>query len=147
MKLQRYKLLLLLLLWPYFSLANSATETDILGVWINQAGDGLTEISEHDGIYQGTIVGSTDGKDRKDSNNPAPELRQRSLLGVVILGGFKYSGNNKWQDGWVYDPNNGKTYSCKMKLTDSKTLEIRGYIGISLFGRTEVWKKHSPEQK
>lgn len=147
MRLQCHKLLLLLLLWPYFSLANPATETDILGVWINQAGDGLTEISEHDGIYRGKIVGSTDGKDRNDSNNPDPELRERSLLGVVILDGFKYSGNNKWRDGWVYDPNNGKTYRCKMKLTDNNTLEIRGYIGISLFGRTEVWKKQTSVQK
>lgn len=92
-------------------------------------------------IYTGTVSGSTDNKDRKDHLNPNRKLRQRSLLNAVILGDFKYAGDLQWQDGWVYDPNNGKTYRCNMQLVDSKTLEIRGYIGISLFGRTEIWSK------
>lgn len=123
---------------------HAAEEADILGIWINQAGDGLTVITQQQGLYKGTIIGSTDGQDRYDIHNPNPQLRDRSLLGVKVLGDFKYGGNNKWKDGWVYDPNNGKTYSCKMKLIDDDTLEIRGYIGISLFGRTEVWKKTTP---
>ncbi|MBT3505639.1 MAG: DUF2147 domain-containing protein [Piscirickettsiaceae bacterium] len=96
-------------------------------------------MAETNEIYTGTISGSTDNKDRKDHHNP--ELRERSLLNVIVLGDFKYVGNLQWQDGWVYDPNNGKTYRCKMQLIDRKTLEIRGYIGISLFGRTETWTK------
>lgn len=121
--------------------SNTLSEIDIVGTWVNQAGDGLVAIAETNGIYTGTISGSTDNKDRKDHHNPNPELRERSLLNVIVLGDFKYVGNLQWQDGWVYDPNNGKTYRCKMQLIDRKTLEIRGYIGISLFGRTETWTK------
>jgi uncharacterized protein (DUF2147 family) len=62
-------------------------------------------------------------------------------LGSVILSNFVHAGGNKWEDGKIYDPNNGKKYSCNMKLKDNNTLEIRGYIGISLFGRTEVWTR------
>jgi uncharacterized protein (DUF2147 family) len=40
---------------------------------------------------------------------------------------FVYAGNLKWEDGWIYDPNNGNTYSCEMTLIDHKTLKIRGY--------------------
>jgi len=61
-----------------------------------------------------------------------------------IVWGFKYKGKNRWVKGKIYDPDNGKTYSCKMKLVDNE-LKVRGFIGISLFGRTTVWtKKSSP---
>ena len=90
--------------------SNTLSEIDIVGTWVNQAGDGLVAIAETNGIYTGTISGSTDNKDRKDHHNPNPELRERSLLNVIVLGDFKYVGNLQWQDGWVYDPNNGKTY-------------------------------------
>jgi uncharacterized protein (DUF2147 family) len=134
-------LLLLFLTTSPLAFSNTLSEIDIVGTWVNQAGDGLVDITEINEIYTGTISGSTDNKDRMDHHNPDPKLRHRSLLNVVVLGDFKYIGDLQWQDGWVYDPNNGKTYSCKMQLIDSQTLEIRGYIGISLFGRTETWTK------
>ena len=58
---------------------------------------------------------------------------------------FVYAGDFTWEDGWIYDPNNGNTYSCEMTLIDHKTLKIRGYIGITLFGRTEIWTRYDPE--
>ena len=133
---------LFLLLCPLnISFANTIVEADILGIWVNQAGDGLIEISQKQGLYTGTIIGSTDGNDRLDANNPDPALQTRSLQDVVVLGEFSYQAHNQWQNGWVYDPNNGKTYRCNMTLIDSATLKIRGYIGIPLFGRTETWTK------
>jgi uncharacterized protein (DUF2147 family) len=123
------------------SYANPIDETAILGIWINQAGDGLIEISQQQGRYTGTIIGSTDGKDRHDDHNPDPALRNRSLQDVIVLGDFGYLGDKKWGNGWVYDPNNGKTYRCKMTLINHNTLDIRGYIGFSIFGRTETWTK------
>ncbi len=125
----------------------TAAEEEILGIWINQAGDGQIEITKQEEGYSGTIVGSTDpnSPDRKDINNPDPELRERSLTGLKILGQLKYRGNNKWSGGWIYDPNNGKTYKCKMTLKDSDTLDIRGYIGVSVFGRSEEWKRKTEE--
>ncbi len=139
---QTIKILILMVL-GFISLGevSAITEADILGTWVNQAGDGLIEISLQQEKYSGTIMGGTDEEDRKDVNNPDPALRDRSLSGVKILGDLSYRENNMWAGGWIYDPNNGKTYKCKMKLTDSKTLEIRGYVGISAFGRTEIWKK------
>ena len=80
------------------------------------------------------------GKQKVDRENPDPQLRSRSLNGLVILWGFKYAGDGVWEDGRIYDPRDGKTYKCKMTLEGS-TLKIRGFIGISLIGKTNVWTK------
>jgi uncharacterized protein (DUF2147 family) len=53
-------------------------------------------------------------------------------------------GDGAWSGGFIYDPNSGKTYRCKLKLKDRNTLKLRGYIGISLLGRTDVWTRQEP---
>ncbi len=68
-------------------------------------------------------------------------MRNRPLIGLEILSGFEYAGDGRWTGGTIYDPDNGKTYRCKLRFVDRDTLEVRGYIGISLIGRTEVWKR------
>ncbi len=63
----------------------------------------------------------------------------RTILNAVILTGFVYK-DGIWDDGKVYDPKSGKTYSSTMKLKGDR-LEIRGYIGFSMFGKTTVWQR------
>jgi uncharacterized protein (DUF2147 family) len=82
-----------------------------------------------------------DGTPRTDSNNPDETLRNRPLKGLENLRDFVAKGDNKWADGRIYDPKNGSDYACEMKLVDENTLEVRGFIGVSLFGRTDVWKR------
>lgn len=76
---------------------------------------------------------------RTDIQNPDPARRTATLCGLPVLGGFRPSGDEAgaWDDGWVYDPENGKTYKGAMKLEGSDTLNVRGYIMIELFGRSE----------
>jgi len=76
-------------------------------------------------------------------NNPDEAKRKTPLKGLVNMRDFKYAGDGKWDDGKIYDPKNGSDYSCEMTLTDANTLEVRGYIGVSLFGRTDVWKRQA----
>lgn len=125
--------------------AAAATAQDVLGTWVNHAGDGLIKISLKDGKYVGVIIGGThpNSAERKDVNNPDPKLKTRLLRGLMIMGNLSYEGDNEWDGGWIYDPNNGKTYDCKMTLEDKNTLAIRGYVGTSLFGRTETWTRHT----
>jgi len=61
------------------------------------------------------------------------------LVELVIMRGFEPDGDT-YEDGTIYDPENGKTYDCKMSFKGS-TLAVRGYIGFSLFGRTEIWER------
>lgn len=113
----------------------------VTGFWLTAAEDGYVQVFERDGVYHGRIVGSPDGQSRRDEHNPDRAKRDRSLLGVRILEGFEYDGEGQWIDGRAYDPNNGKTYDAKMWLEGADTLKLRGYIGMSLFGRTATWTR------
>lgn len=116
----------------------------VTGVWLVSAGDGYVQIFEEDGRYHGKTVGAPPGEgdpDAKDEHNPDPKKRDRDLLGIRILEGFEYDGDGEWVDGRAYDPDNGKTYDAKMWLEEPDTLKLRGYIGISLIGRTETWTR------
>ena len=62
------------------------------------------------------------------------------ILGMNILTGLKKDGN-EWSGGKILDPKNGKEYKCYIQLLDDNTLKLRGYIGISMFGRTAIWKR------
>jgi uncharacterized protein (DUF2147 family) len=141
--MRKYILMIITFSLASFAGITSAEETDILGIWVNQAGDGQIEISLHQEKYIGIIIGGSNDQDRKDINNPDLALRDRSLLGMKIVGDLTYRDNDRWAGGWICDPNNGKTYKCKARLIDANTLEIRGYVGISMFGRTETWQKES----
>ena len=57
-----------------------------------------------------------------------------------ILTGLTKDGN-EWSGGKILDPKNGKEYKCYLQLLDHNTLKLRGYIGISMFGRTAIWKR------
>ena len=125
------------------SMAGSKEQDAILGTWLNAKQDGLIKIFKNRDQFDGVIVGSPnpDGTKRTDINNPDLKLRGRLLKGVVILHGFHFEGDNEWTGGQIYDPNNGETYRCELELIDPDKLSVHGYIGIPLFGRTEVWTR------
>ena len=62
---------------------------------------------------------------------------------IVVLEGFEFQGDDEWEEGTIYDPNNGKTYSCIITMEDKETIEVRGFIGFSLIGRTVVWTRYN----
>lgn len=128
--------------------AQKSTEADaIVGVWLVESKDAKVQIFKVDNKYDGKIVWLKnptydDGTEKVDKENPDQKLQKRPIFGLKMLKGFIYDEDNEWEDGEIYDPKSGKTYSCNMTLSaDSKTLEVRGYIGISLFGRTSVWTR------
>lgn len=119
---------------------------DILGVWLTGGKEpAKIQIYKSGEKYYGKIVwlkNPTDnGKPKVDANNPDKGKRNQPIIGLIILRGFKFDGDDEWEDGDIYDPESGKTYSCYLSLKDINTLKVRGYIGISLFGRTETWTK------
>ena len=120
---------------------------DVTGVWLTH-GDkpAKIQISRSGDRFEGKIVWlqtpTENGKPKVDKNNPDESKRARPVLGLELLRGFRFD-KDEWNDGQIYDPESGKTYSCTMTLKDSNTLKVRGYIGISLLGRTEVWTRSS----
>jgi len=118
----------------------------VLGVWKNGEGTGMVQVYKNGDKYFGKLVwlkvpNDADGKPRTDVNNPEANLKTRQLKGLENLRDFAFKGENKWEGGRIYDPKTGSDYSCEMKLIDANTLEVRGFIGVSLFGRTDVWKR------
>ena len=61
-------------------------------------------------------------------------------MGLVMLKDFKYD-DNEWTGGHIYNPSDGKEYKAYMKLRDKNTLNVRGYVGISLLGKTDTWSR------
>ena len=120
---------------------------DIQGVWLNSDKDAKVQIYKAGETYSGKIIWirdmyEADGKTlKKDSKNPNDNLKTRTILNLNILGGFNYVGD-EWKGGQLYDPKTGKTYKSTMKLRGAM-LEIRGYVGSPIFGKTTVWTRTS----
>jgi uncharacterized protein (DUF2147 family) len=122
------------------SLLASSNADAILGEWLAQEKDGKIVIFKQGDQYFGKISwGKIPGK--KDTKNPDEKLRNKDLVGAVILKNFKFTGSS-WENGTIYDPNSGKTYDCILKIRDgNKTLDIRGFVGAAMFGRTSTWTR------
>lgn len=80
-----------------------------------------------------------------DIKNPDPAKRAQSLCGLAFITGFKAVATDRWEDGTIYDPNSGSTYRGTIQLRPDGTLDLHGYIGISLIGRSEIWT-HYPQK-
>lgn len=144
--MRKLTLLLFTLLMATGSILAQKTGDHILGTWLNQEKDGKIEIYKNGNKYFGKLVWGKnmyepDGSSRTDIKNPDVKLRQRKLQDLVILTNLAYSGaDDEWSGGKIYDPKSGKTYSCQMKLNGT-VLQIRGYVGISMLGRTTNWTR------
>jgi uncharacterized protein (DUF2147 family) len=126
---------------------NQTDEGDaLLGVWMPGHGKAKVKVTKVGTKYYGKIVWLKeptyeDGTKKRDKNNSDPKMHETPLLGYKILKDFEYTGKKTWENGTIYDPENGSTYSCTIKLTDKNTIDVRGYIGVSMIGRTDTWKR------
>ena len=121
---------------------------DILGIWLTGGKEpAKVQINKIGEKFYGKIIWlknpTENGKPRIDANNPNKEKSNNPIIGLVILKDFKFNGDDEWKGGDIYDPESGKTYSSYMYLKDKNTLKVRGYVGVSLIGRTETWTRSS----
>jgi uncharacterized protein (DUF2147 family) len=129
-------------------LASNDEGDKLMGVWEPSNGRARVKVEKVANKYYGKIaVAQKSPMIRKPvcqnwiKNNPDDKLRTVPLKGYRLLKDFTYAGNGEWKEGTIYDPENGNTYNCIIKMKDDNTLDIRGYIGLSAFGRTDVWKR------
>lgn len=128
--------------------AKEVKADDILGVYVTDGGKSNVEIYRCGDHYCGKIVWLKEplndkGEPKVDGENPDASLKGRPIMGMKFLWGFKFDGDDMWEKGNIYDPENGKTYDCQMSL-DGNKLNVRGYIlGMSFLGRTTVWTRKS----
>ncbi|MEE9332352.1 MAG: DUF2147 domain-containing protein [Methylophilaceae bacterium] len=120
---------------------------DITGLW--KAHDdkgkptGYIRISEESAIYIGIVEkGLASDKEEKFCTACKGERKGQRLIGMTIIKGVVAKGDNSYLGTEILDPLSGNTYRVKLKLDNSgQLLEVRGYVGISLFGRTQIWKR------
>ncbi|MFN3996345.1 DUF2147 domain-containing protein [Algoriphagus sp.] len=144
MKSRQFTSFIILLVFGLALQSKAQSENKVLGLWYNTEKTAQVEITKSGSEFIGKIVWlenpNPDGKPATDKENPDPKLKQRPLMGLSLLKGLKYSGG-VWKGGEIYDPKNGKTYSCEIKLKSDSILEVRGYIGFSFVGRTVEWTR------
>ena len=121
----------------------AAFAQDVVGTWKLEDGTAIVEVYKSGDAYNGKIVWllhptEDDGTPAVDNNNPDPKLRSRQLIGLNMLSGLKKTGT-EYSGGSIYDPGNGKTYNCSMKV-EGNVLKVRGSLDKrGLLGRTMDW--------
>ena len=122
------------------------TNADITGEWYNAEKDAVITLFEDDSKISGKITwmkfpNDENGNPKTDPLNPDEDLRSRSRMGMVMMNSFSHIQGKVWDNGKLYDPKKGKTYTGRITLTDSNTLDLRGYIGFSFIGRSSSWTR------
>ena len=121
----------------------AAFAQDVIGKWKLEDGTAIVEVYQQGDVYNGKIVWlqnptEADGSPAVDSENPDKALRSRKLIGLNMLSNLKKNGG-EYTGGSIYDPGNGKTYNCSMKV-DGDVLHVRGSLDKKgLIGRTMDW--------
>lgn len=118
--------------------ASAQDANSLLGTYLSEGGRGKVKITKEGDKFVGTLVWTIE-EGMLDSKNPDKTQQSKPLKGKKILTGFVYAGKNVWEDGSIYDPKSGKTYSCKITRQSDGSLKVRGFVGVSLLGRTTVW--------
>ena len=120
----------------------------VVGTWVNiddETGVDKSEIVLYveDGKLYGRIERLLLPEDQgKLCVNCKGKEKNQLIEGLIIVNGLKQDGDS-WTDGDIMDPANGKRYDCTISLADYNTLNVRGYLGFSFLGRTQVWKRKS----
>ena len=134
------KIILFLFTLITISVFGQTNADDLIGTYMTDKNEGMVAISKKNEKYYGTLTWTkTPGK--LDANNPDPKQQSEKLAGKEILKDFVFNGKDTWHDGTIYDPKNGKTYNCKIIRDEKGNLNVRGYIGVSMLGRTTFWVK------
>ncbi len=133
--------LLALFLFPLLAQAQSP-----VGIWTNELKEANFEIYDQGGKLFGKVVSLKEpldkaGNPKTDINNPDPAKRSVPTIGLVFLKNFAPAGNGRWENGTIYDPKNGKTYSSFMQMSGNDKIEVRGFVGVSMFGRSQTWTR------
>lgn len=128
------------------SLAQASGPTP-LGLWWAEGGTAKVRIEHCGDVLCGRVEWlhaplGRDGCRLRDEHNPSARLRERAVEGLRILSDLQLGDDRRtWKGGNIYDPGSGRTYSCTLEMVDKDTLEIRGYVGIPLLGRTTAWHR------
>jgi uncharacterized protein (DUF2147 family) len=131
--------------------AFAQTNADLVGQWYNAKDDIVLTLFEDRQTVSGKVTwmkfpNDVNGNPKTDLLNPDESLRNRESVGMSIMSSFAHIAGNVWDNGELYDPKKGKTYTGIITLKDENTLNLRGYIGLSFIGRySSTWTRYLDE--
>lgn len=102
----------------------------------------IIEITETNGVYSAKIIELLE--DEYEGQNPLCEpckgkKKNTPVIGLEIIWDMKSTGENSWSGGKIMDPENGKTYGCKLSFENDNKLKVRGFLGFAALGRNQYW--------
>jgi uncharacterized protein (DUF2147 family) len=126
--------------------AQAAAPAGVLGVWIDAKGEGAVEIGPCGDKLCGKIVWVKDPNDKNgrplvDHFNPEPASKKRPICGLPVIGGLKRQPDGSWDAGWIYDPNDGKSYDLEVTTKSADRIQIKGYMGMKFLNETFIWTR------
>jgi uncharacterized protein (DUF2147 family) len=148
--------LMVLLIVAAFSSPAWAQQSSVMGTWLTQSGVAQVRISPCQSPVQGPICGTIVGlinpkgpngqivapEAATDYRNADPAQRGRKVLGMPLIWGFKATSDpNSFEDGQIYNGENGKIYNANISLQPDGKLRLRGYVGSPIFGETQLWTR------
>lgn len=133
--------------------APAAASEAPLGLWLSAKKALLVELAPctaGDDTLCGHIVWlkkthRKDGSLRLDDKNPDPALRDRPWCGIRVIEGLRPASEGRWDGGTVYDPKRGEEFNLVVETRSDGRLKMRGFVGIELLGRTEIWTRPEPD--
>jgi uncharacterized protein (DUF2147 family) len=150
-------LMLTTLLGSFVCVAGAQSQpASVMGVWLVEKKTAQVKIERCANPANGPICGSIvrlinpKGPDgtvvsediANDWHNADPRLRDRKVVGLVIIYNFKPTSDpNSFENGYIYNGDNGKTYNANISLQPDGTLRLRGYVGTPMFGETQIWTR------
>jgi uncharacterized protein (DUF2147 family) len=149
---------LLALTFALFAGSASAQSSRVMGTWLTQTGSAQIKVAPcadpAQGPLCGVVVALINPKNDSgqpvapetvtDRRNPDPALRSRKMIGLPLFWGFKTTSDpNAFEDGKIYNGENGKIYSANVSLQADGKLRLRGFVGSPMFGETQLWTRVS----
>jgi uncharacterized protein (DUF2147 family) len=136
----------LLLLSIFIASFSYSQSYNIEGDWYTENNNAIIKIYKDGNTLSGKITwiktpNDENGNPKTDPENPDEKLKSRKRLGMIMMYNFSYDEDDQWDDGEIYDPESGNTYSGIITMTSKNKLDLRGYVGISWFGRTSQWTR------
>lgn len=124
----------------------AASSPDIFGRWVVESGKAVIELFPCGKEACGKLVWLQNpftqaGEPKRDLKNPDPALKTRPICGLRLVSGLQMSDDGAWEDGTIYSTRDGKNFGVDIKPNGSNALKVRGYVGVSLFGRTQNWRR------
>lgn len=126
--------------------SGGAESSTPVGVWLHANGRIQVQIAPCGDRLCGKIIwfkwpNDAQGRPLVDLKNSDPKLRKRPLLGLMILNGLRRAGDGTWEDGKIYNPDDGMNYEALMSIGDDGTLRVRAYVLFPILGKTQVWTR------